>query len=174
MIRPVIARTMYGMGGSVTDPGAHTFTEMLRSAIPGIDLGRSPYRDYDVQEIAMDFDRSAPNAVRICVGSSLGANNCPVVASRTGVLIHGIFGFQASSYGADVAIPRNVLFAHLFRNPLWPMTIGLGTGMWHEAEGNSRTSLVITSEYAMHPGETPRAMGTFLAEIKRIAAKPGD
>jgi len=162
------------MGGSATDPGAHAFTETLRAAIPGIDLGRSPYRDYDVQEIADDFNRSSPTAVRICVGSSLGANNCPVVAARTKVLVHGIFGFQASSYGADVAITSNVLFAHLFRNPLWPMTFGLGTAMWHRAENNSRTSIVITSEYAMHPGETPKAMSTFLAEIKRIAARPGD
>jgi len=174
MSRPVVARTMYGMGGSVTDPGAHTFTEALRSAIPGIDLGRSPYRDYDVQEIADDFNHSAPNAVRICVGSSLGANNCPVVAARTKVLVHGIFGFQASSYGAHMAITQNVLFAHLFRNPLWPMTFGLGTGKWAPAEGNSRTSLIVTSEYALHPGETPKAMSTFLAEIKRIVAKPGD
>jgi hypothetical protein len=174
MSRPIIARTMYGMGGSATDPGAHTFTELLRKEIPGIDLGRSPYRDYDVQEIADDFVRSVSTAVRLCIGSSLGACNCPVVAARAPVAIHGIFGFQASSYGAVQPITHNVLFAHLFRNPLWPMTLGLGTGRWTRADGNTRTSLVVSNEYALHPGETQRAMSTFLAEIKRIVARPGD
>jgi hypothetical protein len=174
MMRPVIVRTMYGMYGPATDPGERAFTELLRREMPGIDLGRSPYRDYDVQEIADDFSRSHPTAVRICVGSSLGANNCPVVAARTKVAVHGIFGFQASSYGADMPITQNVLFAHLFRNPIWLMTFGLGTATWRRNIGNSRTSLIVSSEYAMHPGETQKAMSTFLAEIKRIAARPGD
>jgi len=174
MNRPVIARVMYGMYGPVTDPGERVFTELLRKEIPGIDLGRSPYRDYEVQEIGADLLHGPKNAIRFIVGSSLGANNCPVVATYAPVIIHGIFGFQASSYGAKQPIGSHVLFAHEFYNPLWPMTFGLGTQKWTKAATNTRTSLILTSEYAMHPGETPKATTTFLAEIKRIIAKPGD
>lgn len=176
MTRPVIARLMYGMYGPATDPGEKTFTAMVKAIDPGrIDVGRSPYRDYEVQEIAADLLGASKNAIRLVIGSSLGANNGPVAAVYAhAVAIHGIFGFQASSYGAREPIPSNVLFAHEFYNPLWPMTLGLGTYKWELAKNNSRTSLVLTSEYAFHPGETPKAMAAFINEIKRIINKPGD
>ena len=96
MTRPVIARTMSGMFGPVTDPGAYSFTEEIRKAVPGIDLGRSPYRDFEVQEVVNDLIRAPKNAVRLIVGTSLGACNCTVVATYAkAVIIHGMFGFQA-------------------------------------------------------------------------------
>jgi hypothetical protein len=179
MIRPVIIRTMSGMFGPVTDPGAYSFTEEIRKAIPGVDLGRSPYRDFEVQECANDLIHAPANAIRMVVGTSLGACNCTVAATYAkAVIIHGIFGFQASSAGADWPIPSNVLFAHEFYNPAWPfgtiMTGVLGTLAWHKAKGNARTTLILSTQYAFHPGETPRARAAFLAEIKRIVAKPGD
>jgi hypothetical protein len=170
---------MSGMFGPVTDPGAYSFTEEIRKAVPGIDLGRSPYRDFEVEQIANDMRCSPWNAVRFIVGSSLGACNCTVSATYAkGITIHGIFGFQASKGGADWPIPSNVLFAHEFYNPPWPfgtiMTGGLGTLAWHKAAGNKTTTLIVQPEYAFHPGETPKARATFLAEIKRIVARPGD
>jgi hypothetical protein len=178
MNRPVIARTMSGMFGPVTDPGSYSFTEEIRQAVSGIDLGRSPYRDFEAQEVANDLIRAPKNAVRLIVGTSLGACNCTVAATYAkAVIIHGIFGFQASRNGADWPVPRNVLFAHEFYAPGWLgaiITANLGTLAWHKAVGNTRTALILTPEYARHPGETPKARSTFLAEIKRIVAKPGD
>ena len=183
MSRPVIVRTMSGMFGPVTDPGAYSFVEEIRKAIPGVDLGRSPYRDFEVQEVADDLIRAPQDAVRLLVGTSLGACNCPVAATYAkAVTIHGMFGFQASVNGADWPVLPNVLFAHEFYAPSawWNgflgtiITAGLGTLAWHVAKGNTRTTLILSSEYAMHPGETPRARAAFLAEMKRIVAKPGD
>ncbi len=178
MTRPVIARTMSGMFGPVTDPGAYSFTEEIRKAVPGIDLGRSPYRDFEVHEVANDLMNAPEDAVRLIVGTSLGACNCPVAAAyATTVLVHGIFGFQASANGADWPIPSNVLFAHEFYAPGWIgklITAGLGTLAWHKSKNNTRTNLVLSKEYAAHPGETPKARRAFLAEIKRIVERPGD
>jgi hypothetical protein len=167
---------MYGMYGPATDPGERKFTALVKAIDPDhIDIGQSPYRDYQVQEIAADLLKAPKDAIRLVIGSSLGANNCAVVAAYApAVVIHGIFGFQASSYGSKQPIPSNVLFAHEFYNPLWIMTWGLGTQKWTLAPGNIRTSLVLTPEYALHPGETTKAMNTFLAEIKRIINLPGD
>lgn len=178
MTRPVVIRTMSGMWGPISDPGAYSFTEEIRKAVPGVDLGRSPYRDFEVQEVANDLLKAPNDAVRQLVGTSLGACNCTVAATYAKeVTIHGMFGFQASKNGADWPIPSNVLFAHEFYAPGWLGAIisgGLGTLAWHKAPGNTRTTLILTAQYALHPGETPKARGAFLAEIKRIVAKPGD
>jgi hypothetical protein len=178
MTRPVICRVMSGMWGPITDHGAYSFTEEIRAAIRIVDLGRSPYRDFEVQEVANDLIHAPNNAVRLIVGTSLGACNCTVAATyaRT-VAIHGIFGFQASKNGADWPIPLNVLFAHEFYAPGLIgaiITGGLGTLAWHKAKDNTRTTLILSKQYAMHPGETPKARAAFLADIKRIVAKPGD
>ncbi len=178
MTRPVIIRVMSGMWGPVTDPGAYAFTNELKAAIPYGDFGTSPYRDFEVHKVADDLMHAPQDAVRLVVGTSLGACNCPVAATYAkNVTIHGIFGFQASANGADWPIPPNVLFAHEFYAPGWLGTIitgGLGTLAWHKAAGNKVTNLILSKEYAMHPGETPRARAAFLAEIKRIVAEPGD
>lgn len=178
MSRPVICRVMSGMWGPVTDPGAYAFTNEIKAAIPGIDLGRSPYRDFELQEIVNDLVHSPKNAVRFVLGSSLGACNCCVAATYAkGVTIHGIFGFQASKNGADWPVPSNVLFAHEFYAPGWLGTIitgGLGTLAWHKLASNKTTTLILSPEYSFHPGETPKARAAFLAEMKRIIVKPGD
>jgi len=178
MNRPIVARVMSGMWGPVTDRGSYSFTEEIRRAVPGADLGQSPYRDFQVQEVADNLIRAPKDAIRLLVGTSLGACNCPVAATYAReVKIHGMFGFQASRNGADWGILSNVLFAHEFYAPGWFgtfITAGLGTLAWHKAAGNNRTTLVLSKEYAIHPGETPKARGAFLAEIKRIVAVPGD
>lgn len=178
MTRPVIIRVMSGMWGPATDPGSYSFTEEIRKALPDADLGRSPYRDFQVQEVANDFLHAPKDAVREVVGTSLGACNCPVAATYAkNVTIHGMFGFQASANGADWPILPNVLFAHEFYAPGWIgylMTAGMGTLAWHKAPGNKVTNLLLSTQYAAHPGETPRARAAFLAEIRRIARNPGD
>ncbi len=160
---------MYGLWGPITDPGEREFSAKV--AALGVDIGNSPYRDYDVNQIAADFSAAPANAIRLLWGSSLGANNCPVVASRTKAIIHGMWGFQASQGGEkNVPIPSNVLFAHEVFNP----HIFLGSFLWQKAPGNQRTSLYRSKRDDPHPGETESAQSMFLAEMKRIIANPGD
>jgi hypothetical protein len=174
MTRPVIGRGMYGMWGALTDIGEHEreFTDKVE--VLGVDVGKSLYRDYQVAEIAADFNAAPPDAILLVWGFSLGANNCNVVASYTHRLIHGMWGFQASDDGAKVPIPSNVLFAHEVYNPSWLGTAGLGHYEWVIAPNNHRTNLYLSKRWDMHPGATERSQAMFLAEIERVIAKPGD
>jgi hypothetical protein len=172
MTRPVIGRGMYGMWGPVTDGGEREFSAKV--AALGVEVGLSPYRDSDVNQIAHDFNEAPADAVLLVWGSSLGANNCPIVAAYTHRTIHGIWGFQASEFGAKVPIPNNVLFAHEVYNPSWLESMGLGHYQWVLAHGNHRTNLYLSARYDMHPGETERSQAMFLAEMERIIEKPGD
>ncbi len=173
MTRPVIGRGGYGMYGPLTDPGEREFSAKVAGL--GVDIGQSPYRDYQVNEIVTDFNTAPPDAILLLWGSSLFANNCPVVAAYTPHrIIHGMWGFQASEYGAKVPIQSNVLFAHEVYNPAWPGTLGLGHYQWVRAVNNHVTNLYLSARYDMHPGETERSQEMFLAEIQRVIAKPGD
>ena len=164
---------MYGQYGPLTDPGEREFAAKVAGL--GVDIGQSPYRDYQVNEIVTDFNTASPDAILLLWGSSLGANNCPVVAAYTPHrIIHGMWGFQASEYGAKVPIQANVLFAHEVYNPAWPGTLGLGHYQWVRAPGNHVTNLYLSARYDMHPGETERSQQMFLNEIQRVIAKPGD
>jgi hypothetical protein len=165
---------MYGMWGPLTDPGEDVFSQEVAKL--GVDIGRSPYRDYKVNEIATDFNSSPPGAIRLVWGSSLGCNNCPIVAAYAPhVVIHGMWGFQASLYGAQVPIPANCLFAHEVYNPNLAMTGGLGAYEWTKAPDNHVTNLYLSKRYDFHPGETTQVMEMFLAEMKRVidAAQSG-
>ncbi len=169
MTRPVIGRGMYGQFGTVTDPGERTFSAAVAEL--GVDIGGSPYQYYEVNQIAADFNAAPANAIRLLWGSSLGANNCPVVASYAPhVIIHGMWGFQASNYGAQVPIPGNVQFAHEVFNSIWIETLGLGAYKWVKAAGNSHTNLYLSDRGDFHPGETSASMAMFLAEMKRVIA----
>ncbi len=164
---------MYGQYGPLTDPGEREFSAKVAGL--GVEIGQSPYRDYQVNEIITDFNTAAPDAILLLWGSSLGANNVPVVAAYTPHrIIHGAWGFQASEYGAKVPIPANVLFAHEVYNPAWPGTLGLGHYQWVRAVGNHVTNLYLSARYDMHPGETERSQEMFLAEMQRVIANPGD
>lgn len=172
MNRPVVGRGMYGLWGPITDPGEREFSAKV--AALGVDIGGSPYRDYEVNQIVADFNAAPANAIRLLWGSSLGANNCPVVATYAPhVLIHGMWGFQASLDGAQVEVPSNVLFAHEVWNSIIPMTGGLGAYEWKKAAGNVRTSLYTSNRPDFHPGETESSQNMFLAEMQRVIANPG-
>jgi hypothetical protein len=174
MNRPVIGRGMCGLWGAITDLGETIFTQMVAKEIPGIDIGRSPYRDYEVNQIAMDLNNAPPNAILLLWGSSLGANNCPVVATYAPhVVIHGMWGFQASLYGAQVPIPANVLFAHEVYSSI-VMTGGLGAYEWGRTTDNHVTNLYLSKRYDFHPGETSPVMAMFIAEMKRVIAAAQD
>jgi hypothetical protein len=162
---------MYGMGGQITDPGEDTFSQEIAKL--GVDIGKSPYQYYEAGQIAADFMAAPPNAIRLVWGSSLGANNCPVVAAYAPhVIIHGMWGFQASLYGAQVPIPSNCLFAHEVFNSIWIETMGLGAYKWTRARGNSHTNLYLSDRADFHPGETTASEAMFLAEMKRVMEAP--
>jgi hypothetical protein len=173
MTRPVIGRGMYGQFGPVTDPGEREFSAKV--ATLGVDIGQSPYRDYQVSEIVADFNAAPADAILLLWGSSLGANNCPVVVAYTPQrTIHGMWGFQASLYGAQVPVRPNVLFAHEAYNPIWLQTFGLGAYEWVLDPTNHKTNLYVSKRYDFHPGETEQVQAMFLAEMTRVIANPGD
>lgn len=158
---------LYGMYGPVTDPGEKEFTEKVKAL--GVDVLGSPYRDYEVNTVVEQI-KQLPTDVKIILwGSSLGANNCPVIASLINYrTIDGMWGFQASEYGAKVPITSNVLFAHEVYNPIYPETFGLGHYQWEKRPGNHTTNLYLTPRRDIHPGETEAAQEMFLGEIKRV------
>lgn len=181
--RPVIFRYLYGMWGPFTDPGAREFTNKVKLIAPDrIDIGDSPYRDYEITKIAKDFTDAPANAIRLGGGSSLGCNNIAAIGQYApSVTTHGIWGFQASDDGLKAVlgttyegIAKNVLFAHEVYNPIWIQTFGLGAYEWVRAPGNSRTGLHTSKHYDFHPGETEQVQAMFLAEITRVIANPGD
>lgn len=162
---------MYGMGGPNTNPGEEVFTADVKAAIPGINVHGSPYRDYQAGDIAAEIDRLPPEALVFVWGTSLGANDCPVVATYTHHVVHGLFGFQASMYGVKWPVPKNVRFAHLIYsyNPI-PFPL-LGAYKWVAGDGFDPKSLHLTAHHIPHPGDYDvgdRQM--FLAEMKRIVA----
>jgi hypothetical protein len=157
---------MYGMGGNLTDPGELNFNHAVKSL--GVNIKGSPYRDYDIQIIVDEINKLPEGSKILLWGSSLGANNCPYVASLTEKTIDGMWGFQASSYGMRYPITKNVKFAHEVYNPNWLQTLGMGTARWTLAKDNKLTNLYVDKRYDFHPGETSDTMGMFLKEIKRV------
>lgn len=161
---------MYGQWGPVTDSGEREFTAKVAEL--GVDIKGSPYRDYDVNAIVAEISSLPADATILVWGSSLGANNSPVVGAYTHRRIHGMWGFQASLYGSQVAITPNVLFAHEVYNPLWIETMGLGAYEWVVAKGNTVTNLYVSKRYDLHPGETEQSQAMFLGEMQRVIANP--
>jgi hypothetical protein len=165
---------MYGMGGHGLDPGEDWFTQRVKAEIPDINIHASPYRDYLVDDIAEEISNLPPEDTVIVQGTSLGANDCPVVSSRTHHTIHGMFGFQASMWGEHQPIGPNVLFAHLFYsfNPI-PLPL-MGAYQWRKVAGNTVTNLYLTPKHLVHPGDYDvPSQNIFLAEMRRIIANPG-
>ena len=174
---------LYGMWGPITDPGARTMTERMAAELP-INMHASPYRDYDVNTI-VDIIMGLPPEDKVLVaGTSLGSNNAPVVGAYVYLrnksrIIHGIWGFQASVWGAHAepgtsypGITSNVLYAHLISSD-FPTNAGLGAYRWVAAPGNEVTNggagpMLTTHDYP-HPGDGVTAdQDMFLAEMKRV------
>jgi hypothetical protein len=183
--RPVIFRYLEGMRavGIDVDPGAREFVNKVKLLAPDrIDVGESPYRDFEIPRVGDDFTKAPTNAIRLGGGTSLGCNNIAASGQYApSVIIHGIWGFQASEDGLKAqlgttyeGIAKNVLFAHEVYNPIWLQTVGLGHYEWVRAPGNFKTGLRTDKRYDFHPGETEEIQAMFLAEIARVIANPGD
>lgn len=160
---------MYGMFGQVADPGDAERAFCQRVASLGVNIGNSPYRDYQCGDIAKAI-ASLPESDLVFVwGDSLGANNSPWVGAAVSRRIDGIWGFQASVWGAQVPVTANVHFAHEAYNPNWIETFGLGAYAWTLAQGNRTTKLVLTTNNDLHPGDYDGTVqDMFLADMKSI------
>ena len=186
MTKQVHGFYLYGMWGPVTDPGARDMTQRMSAELPGIDMHDSPYRDYDVNEICGIIKELPNDAIIIVCGTSLGANNTPVVGAYAYLndrkrVIHGIWSFQASVWGArggvDPSYPGitpNVEFAHLISSDA-PENFGLGAYRWISTPGNTVTNgngqPLITVHNYPHPGDGVVAdQDMFLDEMKRVIA----
>lgn len=119
---------MYGMGGPSTNPAESGFSR--RVAELGVDIHGSPYRDYQAGEIAAIINKIPESEGVFVWGTSLGANNTPLVCGYVHRRIDGAFGFQASLYGYQGKIPSNVKFAHLISSHSPVPMPGLGAYVW--------------------------------------------
>jgi len=171
---------IYGMWGPITDPGARTMTQRMAAELPGIDMHASPYRDYDVNTIVSEIMALPPDDPVLVAGTSLGANNTPVVGAYVCLqnrnrMIAGLWGFQASILGAQAVagstypgITPNVKFAHLAYSTN-PINAGLGAYVWQKASGNNTTNLYTFDTGDLHPGDgNVGTQDKFLAEMKRV------
>ncbi len=160
--------SMYGLGGHTTDSGEDYFVANVKLRIPGINTHNSPYADRQDGEIAAFIDTLPDTDGVFIAGTSLGSNNAPIAAGYTKHTVNGVFGFQASLYGAHSSLTKNVLFAHLIYsyNPV-PFP-GLGAYLWKVGTMNP-PSYHQTPHHIPHPGDYDIGdQNMFIREMKRI------
>jgi pimeloyl-ACP methyl ester carboxylesterase len=170
---------MYGMGAGMTDPGQANFCARIKKEIPQINLHASPYTDEQVAEIAALIDKLPPEDGVFGGGTSLGSNNAAVLANYTKRRIDGLFGFQASLYGAggplsgslnQYPLNDNVKFAHLISSSNPIPAPGLGAFVWPRGTMNA-ASYHRTQHDIPHPGDYDlNDQMMFINEMKRIIA----
>lgn len=173
---------IFGMWGPITDPGSRTMSQRMAEELPGINMHDSPYRDYDVNEICGIIRELSADAIVLVGGTSLGSNNTPVVGAYAYLnqkerVIHGIWGFQASIWGAKAiagssypGITPNVQFAHLAYSTN-PLNAGLGAYVWEKAAGNRTTNFYSFDTGEVHPGDGDvNVQNMFIDEMKRVIA----
>jgi len=160
---------MFGLGAEFTDPAAIEFANRVRDEL-GVDIGDSPYRYYQTDEIVARINCAATTGPILLWGTSFGCNNLTVVASQTDKIIAGMFGFQASQFGAKTPITANVQFYHLAFNPF----VALGSYKHQLAEGNSTTTPLWTERWVPHPGDQDKiTQDMFLDQMARLLAPTG-
>lgn len=97
------------------------------------------------------------------IGDSLGAGAAAKFAEDLDVEVDFVGGFQPSNYDPlakydpvtklyYIQIPRNVKFAHCFRNPNWLETGGLGNATYERVPGDTQPCLV-TLHNGTHPDD---------------------
>jgi len=163
----------YGQGGHTTDPGEDYFTARVKQDIPDINCHDSPYQHYQVYDVVALIDKLSPEDGVFVQGTSLFANNTPVVCGATQHIIDGAFGFQASEFGAHSSLTKNVRFAHLIYsyNPI-PLPL-LGAYIWKVGTMNP-ASYHRTPHHIPHPGDYDVGdQNMFIREMQRIILKPG-
>lgn len=160
---------MYGLGGPMTDPGEYGFSQRVATEL-GVNIHGSPYLYSDAGKIAALIQQLPAEDGIFVWGTSLGANNTPVVCSYVkGRQIDGAFGFQASIYGAKgFALNSNIKFAHLIYSYSSIPLPGLGAYIWPLGDMPS-ASYHRTRHDIPHPGDYDMHDQTvFIEEMRRI------
>lgn len=156
---------MWGAWGS--DPAESGFSKSVEEL--GVITYGSPYPDDQATAFVPRIDRIPEDEGVFLWGTSLGCNNIAVVANAVKRRIDGVFGFQASLYGArGYPINSNVKFAHLIYsyNP-WPFP-GLGAYKWPRGTIPAE-SYHLTAHHIPHPGDyNVLDQRMFLREMKNI------
>ena len=168
MIRKIAL--IYGLGGWLCDPpgGERRLVDRLKAI--GIDTGPSPF-DYADSQGVHDFLRFAD--WRGIIGDSFGADFGPQYAgSLAPTKVDYLGGFQPSMYATDikdgsVVVPKNVVTAHVIRDPSWIDTGGLGYATW-VAEDPKATRLLITEHRGAHPDDYGYSQDIVFNEVKSL------
>ena len=160
---------MFGLGAEFTDPAAVEFAHRVRDEL-GVDIGDSPFRYYQTDEIVSQINCAANADAQILVwGTSLGANNVTVVASQVTRAVSAAVCFQASQWGAKTDIPPNVQSLLAFFNPF----VSLGSYKPQLAAGNGATSPFWVERWVDHPGDQDKmSQDIALDFMARILANP--
>lgn len=158
---------MWGRWGS--DPAETNFSKSVENL--GVIVYGSPYPDDQATAFVPRIDKIPADEGVFLWGTSLGCNNIALVANLVKRRIDGMFGFQASLYGArGHPINANVHWAHLIYsyNPL-PFP-GLGAYKWPRGTVNPK-HYVLTPHHIAHPGDYDlNDQKMFLHEMKEIMA----
>lgn len=168
----VTAFISYGQGGAGLDwllSFGGTSRLNARAYALGVDTP-GPY-SWDQARAIADKIKALPADARVVVGgTSLGANEAPRIGTLVGRRpIDFMFGIQPSLFGAKNSVTPNVKRAMFFRNPVWPITMGLGAYQWVRAPGNHATTLIEQTSYAPHPGDNVQwIQDVILAEIRKL------
>lgn len=152
-----------------SDPAEVVFSKHVAEL--GVITYGSPYPDEQATLFVPRINKIPDDEGVFLWGTSLGANNIAVVANLVKRRIDGMFGFQASLYGArGYAINSNVMHAHLIYsyNP-WPFP-GLGAYCWPRGTVYPKR-YVTTAHHLPHPGDGDvNDQNMFLREMKGIMA----
>jgi len=164
--------SLYGMWGRQgTDLALRTFTQRVAIELAPIRIHNSPYDDQQAFPLAEAIDKIPLSEGVLLAGTSLGANNLAVICANVRRLVDGVFGFQASSYGArGYPLNANVLFAHIISswNPI-PLPF-LGTYRWPLGTMNAASYKREWHNIA-HPGDyNIQDQDKFIREMKTIKA----
>lgn len=155
---------LFGLGADFTDPAAVTFANRVRDEL-GVDIGASPYRYYQTDEIVARINCAPSGTIILLWGTSLGGNNVTVVAAQVNKPIAGAFVFQASQFGAKNTIAPTVEFFHAVYNPF----IALGSYKPQLGEGNGVTVPMWTERWVPHPGDQDVVtQNMFLDQMARL------
>jgi len=171
---------VFGAGGEVFDPANGEAVLTTRCKGIGLDVGASPYNYTDSQAI-YEFLKDADWAG--VVGDSFGADYAVDYArSLSPKKVDFIGGFQPSVYASNietddpdgipyVVVPKNVIHARCFRDPLWIQTLGLGYATW-KAEDKKATDLKVLEHYNAHPDDWGYTQNIMFADIQYFLEHP--
>lgn len=173
------AAMMYGQGGKGVDVllnGGQSGIDRLakRTRLLHSEIVCDVFEHSQTQAIFDRIRALPPNVGVVIGGTSLGANNSPVVAASLTRLVDFMFGIQPSVYGAKQKVTANVKRTNVWYQP-WGFAIGIGFGFgsynWERAPGNNVTTMNSMHTYTSHPGSNDENIQlAILDRIRKLLA----